>query len=157
MVKVICRIKPPIYENTLITKDNELLFTKKEKDIKNDYKYSSKYYKLDKFYNERSTNNEIFYDEVKPLLINSFYLFLYGHTGSGKTYTLFGNDYIKGIKELDNKMLSTLIDNKILTRQDLADLATDELVGKEGILQKRIEKSVAEKIIMDAREIYLNS
>ena len=97
MVKVICRIKPPIYENTLITKDNELLFTKKEKDIKNDYKYSSKYYKLDKFYNERSTNNEIFYDEVKPLLINSFYLFLYGHTGSGKTYTLFGNDYVKGI------------------------------------------------------------
>jgi hypothetical protein len=67
------------------------------------------------------------------------------------------DDYIKGIKELDNKMLSTLIDNKILTRQDLADLATDELVGKEGILQKRIEKSVAEKIIMDAREIYLNS
>jgi hypothetical protein len=54
-------------------------------------------------------------------------------------------------------MLSTLIDNKILTRQDLADLATDELVGKEGILQKRVEKNIAEKIIMDAREIYLNS
>jgi N utilization substance protein A len=67
------------------------------------------------------------------------------------------DDYLKNIKELDNKMLSTLIDNKILTRQDLADLATDELVGKEGILQKRIEKDIAEKIIMDAREIYLNS
>lgn len=97
MVKVICRIKPPIYENTLITKDNELLFTKKEKDIKNDYKYTTKYYKLDKFYNEKTTNTEIFYNEVEPLLINSFYLFLYGHTGSGKTYTLFGNDYVKGI------------------------------------------------------------
>ena len=68
-----------------------------------------------------------------------------------------GQGVVKGIQEFDNKMLSTLIDNKILTRQDLADLATDELVGKEGILQKRIEKSVAEKIIMDAREIYLNS
>ena len=67
------------------------------------------------------------------------------------------DEYIKGVQELDNKMLSTLIDNKILTRQDLADLATDELVGREGILEKRIEKSVAEKIIMDAREIYLNS
>ena len=67
------------------------------------------------------------------------------------------DDYLKNIKELDNKMLSTLIDNKILTRQDLADLATDELVGKEGILQKRVEKNIAEKIIMDAREIYLNS
>ena len=64
---------------------------------------------------------------------------------------------MKAIAEFDHKMLATLIDNKILTRQDLADLATDELVGKEGILQKRIEKSVAEKIIMDAREIYLNS
>jgi hypothetical protein len=64
---------------------------------------------------------------------------------------------MKAIAEFDHKMLATLIENKILTRQDLADLATDELVGKEGILQKRIEKSVAEKIIMDAREIYLNS
>ena len=64
---------------------------------------------------------------------------------------------MKAITEFDHKMLATLIENKILTRQDLADLATDELVGKEGILQKRIEKSVAEKIIMDAREIYLNS
>ena len=67
------------------------------------------------------------------------------------------DDYVKAITEFDHKMLATLIENKILTRQDLADLATDELVGKEGILQKRIEKSVAEKIIMDAREIYLNS
>jgi N utilization substance protein A len=67
------------------------------------------------------------------------------------------DDYMKAIPEFDHKMLATLIENKILTRQDLADLATDELVGKEGILQKRIEKSVAEKIIMDAREIYLNS
>ena len=64
---------------------------------------------------------------------------------------------MKAIAEFDHKMLATLIENKILTRQDLADLATDELVGKEGILQKRIQKSVAEKIIMDAREIYLNS
>jgi N utilization substance protein A len=67
------------------------------------------------------------------------------------------DEYMKAIPEFDHKMLVTLIENKILTRQDLADLATDELVGKEGILQKRIEKSVAEKIIMDAREIYLNS
>ncbi len=67
------------------------------------------------------------------------------------------DDYMKAIAEFDHKMLATLIENKILTRQDLADLATDELVGKEGILQKRIQKSVAEKIIMDAREIYLNS
>ncbi|MEK9885439.1 MAG: transcription termination/antitermination protein NusA, partial [Pelagibacteraceae bacterium] len=67
------------------------------------------------------------------------------------------DEYLKNISEFDNKILATLIENKIFSRQDLADLATDELVGKEGILQKRIEKSVAEKIIMDAREIFLNS
>jgi N utilization substance protein A len=67
------------------------------------------------------------------------------------------DEYLKNISEFDNKILATLIENKIFSRQDLADLSTDELVGKEGILQKRIEKSVAEKIIMDAREIFLNS
>ena len=67
------------------------------------------------------------------------------------------DDYVKGISEFDNKILATLIENNIFSRQDLADLATDELVGRDGILQKRVEKSAAEKIIMDAREIYLNS
>ena len=67
------------------------------------------------------------------------------------------DDYIKGISEFENKILATLIENNIFARQDLADVATDELVGKEGILQKRVEKSAAEKIIMDAREIFLNS
>jgi hypothetical protein len=96
MVKVICRIKPPIRNNTLITQDNELLFIKTERGI-DKKKYVTKYYKLDKFYNEKTSNIEIYNNEVKPLLINSFYLFLYGHTGSGKTYTLFGNDYVNGI------------------------------------------------------------
>ena len=48
------------------------------------------------------------------------------------------------------------------SRSDVSDYKnlkkeTDELVGRDGILQKRVEKSAAEKIIMDAREIYLNS
>ena len=97
MVRVICRIKPPQYENTIITKDNQMLFTKVEKNINNSNKYTNKYYKLDKFYDGKTKNINIFNNEVKPLLINSFYLFLYGHTGSGKTYTLFGNDSIHGI------------------------------------------------------------
>ena len=48
MVRVICRIKPPQYENTIITKDNQMLFTKVEKNINNSNKYTNKYYKLDK-------------------------------------------------------------------------------------------------------------
>ena len=66
------------------------------------------------------------------------------------------DEYLKTIDEFDNKILKTLIDEKIMTRQDLADLSTDELIGKDGILYRKIDKTVAEKIIMDAREIYLD-
>tara|TARA_B110000858_G_scaffold110040_1_gene125684 strand:- start:4526 stop:6025 length:1500 start_codon:yes stop_codon:yes gene_type:complete len=66
------------------------------------------------------------------------------------------DEYLKTIDEFDNKILKILIDEKIMTRQDLADLSTDELIGKDGILYRKIDKTVAEKIIMDAREIYLD-
>ncbi len=65
-------------------------------------------------------------------------------------------EYLKTIDAFDNKILKILIDEKIMTRQDLADLSTDELIGKDGILYRKIDKAVAEKIIMDAREIYLD-
>ena len=65
-------------------------------------------------------------------------------------------EYLRTIDEFDNKILKILIDEKIMTRQDLADLSTDELIGKDGILYRQIDKAVAEKIIMDAREIYLD-
>ena len=65
-------------------------------------------------------------------------------------------EYLKTIEEFDNKILKILIDENIKTRQDLADLYTDELIGRDGILYRKIDKNVAEKIIMDAREIYLD-
>jgi N utilization substance protein A len=65
-------------------------------------------------------------------------------------------EYLKTIDAFDNKILKILIDEKIMTRQDLADLSTDELIGKDGILYRKIDKTVAEKVIMDAREIYLD-
>ena len=65
-------------------------------------------------------------------------------------------EYLKTIEEFDNKILKILIDENIKTRQDLADLSTDELIGRDGILYRKIDKNVAEKIIMDAREIYLD-
>ena len=65
-------------------------------------------------------------------------------------------EYLKTIEEFDNKILKILIDENIKTRQGLADLSTDELIGRDGILYRKIDKNVAEKIIMDAREIYLD-
>ena len=97
MVRVICRIKPPLRENTKIINSNKLLFDKKEKDLKKKYKISSKIIKLDKFYGSNIKNDFIFKNEIENLLSDSFYLFLYGHTGSGKTFTLFGNDFNYGL------------------------------------------------------------
>lgn len=100
MVKVICRIKPPLKENTKITKDNELLFIKKENTLLDKNKIIYKNYNLDKFYDTNKTNYDIFDEEIKPIINNSFYLFMYGHTGSGKTYTIFGNKNNPGILNL---------------------------------------------------------
>jgi hypothetical protein len=100
MVRVVCRIKPPIRSNTRLTNDGKLLFTKIEKDLEGKEKYSSKLYKLDHFYNENDSNEHIYKNEVNELLNDSFCLFLYGHTGSGKTYTLLGNNKSNGIIQL---------------------------------------------------------
>lgn len=66
------------------------------------------------------------------------------------------DEYLRSIDDFDNKTLKILIDSEIKTRQNLADLSTDELIGREGILYRKIDKAIAEKIIMDAREIYLD-
>jgi len=97
MVRVICRIKPPLRNNTKIIESDKLLFDKKEKDLKKKFKINSKVIKLDKFYDYDVKNNHIFKNEIENLINQSFYLFLYGHTGSGKTYTLFGNDLNYGL------------------------------------------------------------
>lgn len=91
MVRVVCRLKPPLRINTKLISENELLFTKKDKDINNKDTISSKTYKLDRFYGTHIINETLFNSEIINYLKDSFYLFLYGHTGSGKTYTLFGN------------------------------------------------------------------
>lgn len=100
MVKVICRIKPPKGKNTEITNDKNLIFYKKEDSLLDKNKIIYKKYQLDKFYDTNTSNFKIFIDQILPLMKESFYLFLYGHTGSGKTYTIFGNEYIDGIIDI---------------------------------------------------------
>ena len=52
---------------------------------------------FDKAYDEKSTNDKIYKEEIRPMIYSAFYqkskitCFAYGQTGSGKTYTLFGN------------------------------------------------------------------
>ena len=88
--------KTSLRDNTKIIDSGKLLF-EKDKDLKKEFKITSKIIKLDHFYGQNVKNNYIFKNEIENMLNNSFYLFLYGHTGSGKTFTLFGNELNYGI------------------------------------------------------------
>ena len=52
---------------------------------------------FDRVYDEKSSNDTIYKEEIRPMIYNAFYqkakitCFAYGQTGSGKTYTLIGN------------------------------------------------------------------
>ena len=100
MVKVICRIKPPLSENTEITDNKNLLLFKKEDSLLEKNKIIYKKFSLDRFYDTYTSNYTIFREQIKPLMNNSFYLFLYGHTGSGKTFTIFGNENNEGLVDI---------------------------------------------------------
>ena len=140
MVRVICRIKPPLRDNTKIIDSNKLLFEKKDKDLKKEYKITSKIIKLDHFYDENTKNNFIFRNEIEKLLKDSFYLFLYGHTGSGKTFTLFGDDLNYGIIDYLFKKLNykAKIECLELSNTGCIDIFTKKNVGlleKNDIIQ----------------------
>ena len=63
-------------------------------------------------------------------------------------------DSLKNFQGIDNRMLATLAQNKILTLNDFADLSTYDLIDKtEGILKEfDIDENTANSMIMKARE-----
>ena len=130
MVKVICRIKPPLYGNTKITDDNNLLFLKKEDSLLEKNKIIYKKYKLDKFYDTNTNNYTIYKEQIKPIMDESFYLFLYGHTGSGKTYTIFGNQHIDGLLDIifRNINYTAKIEAMELSSIGCVDIFNDKIV-----------------------------
>ena len=131
MVRVICRIKPPLRDNTKIIDSSKLLFEKKDKDLKKEYKITSKIIKLDHFYGHNVKNDYIFRNEIESMLSESFYIFLYGHTGSGKTFTLFGNELNYGIIDYLFKKLryKAKIECLELSNTGCIDLFTNKNVG----------------------------
>ena len=64
------------------------------------------------------------------------------------------DDQLKKLKGMNNKMLSLLAQNKIVTIDDFADLATFELIDKEeGIFKDLdVEENLVNDMIMQARE-----
>ena len=89
-------------DNITIIDENKIVLT--ELKIKLDLsKYiDKKEFIFDKAYDEKSSNDKIYKEDIRPMIYNAFYqkakitCFAYGQTGSGKTYTLFGNN-ISGV------------------------------------------------------------
>ena len=64
------------------------------------------------------------------------------------------DEELKKLEGINNKMLSLLAKNNILTLNDFADLATFELTDKEDGIFKNldIDEKVVDSMIMKARE-----
>lgn len=107
MVRIICRIKPPKEDNIEIVSDNTILLSKKSKDLLNQSITKPYQFTLDKFYDYNVKTYDIFNQEIacKIKEKENFSLFIYGHSGSGKTYTLFGNNESRGIFDLLSEKL----------------------------------------------------
>ena len=100
MVRIICRIKPPKEDNIELISDKVIQLSKKSKDLLNQSITRPYEFKLDKFYDYDVKTFDIFKKEIEPNINKNFSLFIYGHSGSGKTYTLFGNSESRGIFDL---------------------------------------------------------
>ena len=100
MVRIICRIKPPKEDNIELASDSKVYLYKRSKNLLCESIIKPYQFELDRFYNYDILTREIYEKEVKDKLVKNFGIFIYGHTGSGKTFTLFGNDSNKGIFDM---------------------------------------------------------
>ncbi|KAF9599305.1 hypothetical protein IFM89_036603 [Coptis chinensis] len=78
--------------------------------LKDQFTSRKECYKLDSFFREENSVNEIFHKEVSPLISGIFHgcngtVFAYGATGSGKTHTMQGTDELPGIMTLSMSMV----------------------------------------------------
>jgi len=100
MVRIICRIKPPKKDNIELAGEKKVYLYKRSKNLLNKSIMKPYQFELDKFYDYNIDTREIYNNEIKPKLEKDFGVFIYGHTGSGKTYTMFGNENTKGIFDM---------------------------------------------------------
>uniref|UniRef100_A0AC35U738 Kinesin-like protein n=1 Tax=Rhabditophanes sp. KR3021 TaxID=114890 RepID=A0AC35U738_9BILA len=100
-IRVFCRIRPIVageeYEKNLINPD---YFDPDQINVTSD-NGSNKSFGLDKVFDEQATQSNI-YEEISPVVTScidgkNVCIFAYGHTGSGKTFTMDGPDKNPGI------------------------------------------------------------
>ena len=126
-VRVACRIRPFLSGIDPIPNVNQYLrscVVPKDKNhigfrFQDENTIQEQVFKLDNIYTEQSTQEEIFRNEVEPLLIDCFdgknaTLLCYGPTGSGKTYTCVGNPG-------DTGMIPRSIEFALRRKQEIID------------------------------------
>ena len=110
-IKVVVR-KRPANQREQIQNDIDIIEKKGKdtiivKELKNKVdltKYIEEHhFTFDAAYDEKSTNQQIYNEIVKPMIKAAFEktkitCFAYGQTGSGKTYTMMGNNHIENDK-----------------------------------------------------------
>ena len=107
MVKIICRVKPPKENNIKIIDNTKIMLMKKDRNLLDNSIVKPYEFELDKVYDYNTTTQEIYDNEIKNKVNNkNIGIFIYGHTGSGKTYTLFGDNDNDGIFDLISKELN---------------------------------------------------
>jgi len=103
--KVIVRKRPLNQKEISIKEVDNISMPEKTKVIVSELKKNldltkyidKKEFMFDRVYDEKSSNDAIYREEIRPMIYNAFYqkakitCFAYGQTGSGKTYTLLGN------------------------------------------------------------------
>ena len=106
MVKIICRVKPPKESNIKIVNDTKIMLLKKDRNLLDNSIVKPYEFELDKVYDYNSTTLEIYNNEIKSRVNEkNIGIFIYGHTGSGKTFTLFGDNVNDGIFDLISRDL----------------------------------------------------
>ena len=84
-------------DNISIIDENKVIISELKKNLDLTKYIDKKEFIFDKAFDEKSTNDKIYKEEIRPMIYSAFYqkskitCFAYGQTGSGKTYTLFGN------------------------------------------------------------------
>ena len=84
-------------DNITIQNNNKVILSELKENLDLTKYTDFKEFIFDKAYDQLSKNEDIYIDNIRPMIFNSFYLqtkiscFAFGQTGSGKTFTMMGN------------------------------------------------------------------
>ena len=83
-------------DNIAIQDNNKVVLSELKENLDLSKYIDFKEFIFDRAYDQQTTNQDIYIENIRPMIFNSFYLqtkiscFAFGQTGSGKTYTMIG-------------------------------------------------------------------